>query len=191
MRPKRTGNWMKLWFKSAIAALILASASLVEARQIQTLFSFNNADGAEPEAGLTLGNDDNLYGTTSFVGGSCYGTVFKMATNGTLTTLVSFAYFTNGAYPCAGLTLRNDTNFYGTTQEGGSSGYGTVFQVTTNGTLTTLVSFSNTNGANPTVGLNLGNDGNFYGTTYYSASGDDGTVFKVTPNGTLTTLVAF
>ena len=45
----------------------------------------------------------------------------------------------------AGLTLGNDGNFYGTTEEGGS-GYGTVFQVTTNGTLTTLVSFNGPNG---------------------------------------------
>ena len=43
--------------------------------------------------------------------------------------------------------------------------YGTVFKVTTNGTLTTLVSFNGTNGANPNAALTLGNDGNFYGTT--------------------------
>ena len=42
---------------------------------------------------------------------------------------------------------------------------GTVFQVTTNGTLTTLVSFNCTNGAYPYAALTLGNDGNFYGTT--------------------------
>ena len=41
---------------------------------------------------------------------------------------------------------------------------GTIFQVTTNGTLTTLVSFSGTNGVNPNA-LTLGNDGNLYGTT--------------------------
>ena len=71
--------------------------------------------------------------------------------------------------------------------------YGTVFKVTTNGTLTTLVSFNCTNGANPHAALTLGNDGNFYGTTANggSSSSIDGTVFKVTTNGTLTTLVSF
>ena len=49
-------------------------------------------------------------------------------------------------------------------------GMGTVFKVTTNGTLTTLVSFNHTNGANPHAALTLGNDGNFYGTTAYGGS---------------------
>ena len=70
-------------------------------------------------------------------------------------------------------------------------GYGTVFKVTTNGTLTTLVSFNGTNGANPYAALTLGNDGNFYGTTSEGGSSGYGTVFKVTTNGTLTTLVSF
>ena len=47
---------------------------------------------------------------------------------------------------------------------------GTVFKVTTNGTLTTLVSFNGTNGAYPHAGLTLGNDGNFYGTTSQGGS---------------------
>ena len=84
-----------------------------------------------------------------------------MTTNGVLTTLVSFAG-TNGANPQAGLVLGGDGSFYGTTLFGGSgyagvsfSGEGTVFQVTTDGALTSLVSFNGTNGArsNSRVGL--------------------------------------
>ena len=100
MRPKRTGNSIKWSLKSAIAFLILASASLVEAQTIQTLCSFNVTNGANPYAALTLGNDGNFYGTTSHGGIAIrvigMGTVFQVTTNGTLTTLVSFNG-TNGA----------------------------------------------------------------------------------------------
>ena len=94
MRPNRTGNWIKWSLKSAIAFLILASASQAGAQTLQTLCSFNSTNGAIPYAALTLGNDGNFYGTTS----GDYGTVFRMTTNGTLTTLVSFSK-TNGANP--------------------------------------------------------------------------------------------
>lgn len=107
----------------------------------------------------------------------------------------------NGAWPLAGLTPGTDGNFYGTTEAGGSGtninnivssiGVGTVFQVTTNGTLTTLVSFTYTNGENPGAALTLGSDGNFYGTTSGGGSGGDGTVFRITTNGVLTTLASF
>ncbi len=162
---------------------------------LTTLVTFNGTNGAGPQAGLTLGNDGNFYGTTvsggSGVGnGDAYGTVFQVTTNGTMTTLVSFTG-TNGAVPVAALTLGNDGNFYGTTSSGGSNNDGTVFMMTTNGALTTLVCFNGTNGAEPRAALTLGNDGNFYGTTSGGGSSDDGTVFKVTTNGTLTTLVSF
>src|SRR5258708_16845881 len=72
-----------------------------------------------------------------------------------------------------------------------ANGLGTVFKVTTNGSLTSLIRFSRTNGYLPLAELTLGNDGRFYGTTEGGGSGDDGTVFTVTTNGTLTTLVSF
>ncbi len=169
---------------------------------LTSLVSFNGTNGKHPDAALTLGNDGNFYGTTSYGGntnfnsGSGFGTVFKVTTNGTLTTLVSFND-TNGEFPVAALTLGNDGNFYGTTLYNfyplttDSNIYGTVFQVTTNGTLTTLISFNATNGEDPSAALTLGNDGNFYGTA--SAGGDysDGTIFQITTDGTLTTLFSF
>ena len=45
-----------------------------------------------------------------------------------------------------------------------------MFKVTTNGVLTTLVSFNSTNGASPSAELVLGKDGNFYGTTWRAAA---------------------
>jgi uncharacterized repeat protein (TIGR03803 family) len=169
---------------------------------LTSLVSFNSTNGANPWAELTLGNDGDLYGTTAFGGitistyPSGFGTVFKVTTNGTVTTLVAFNK-NDGARPQAALTLGNDGNFYGTTQQGGMTnstypnGMGTVFRMTTNDTLTTLVSFANSKGAYPSATLTLGNDGNFYGTTAYGGSSGYGTVFQVTTNGTLATLVAF
>jgi uncharacterized repeat protein (TIGR03803 family) len=168
---------------------------------LTTLYSFaatpnstlyTNATGANPKAALTQGIDGNFYGTTSYGGNFGYGTVFRIATSGTLTTLVSFNG-TNGAGPSA-LTLGRDANFYGTTSLGGTSfsggipsGDGTAFRISTNGTLTTLVYFARTNGSFFPGGLTLGTDGNFYGTT----DDGNGTVFSLTPNGTLTTLFLF
>ena len=155
------------------------------------LVSFNIANGANPSAGLTQGSDGNFYGTTTFGGtNSGNGTVFKVTTNGVLTSLVSFNS-SNGANPYGRLTMGNDSNFYGTTYGGGTNGgWGTVFKVTTNGVLTSMVSFNSNNGAYPLAGLTLGSDGNFYGTTQKGGNGY-GTIFKVTTNGVLTTLAAF
>jgi uncharacterized repeat protein (TIGR03803 family) len=160
---------------------------------LTSLVSFADTNGLDPQAGLTLGNDGNFYGTTVNGGtNGGFGTVFRITTNGLLTSLYSFANNNNGAFPYSSLTLGSDGNFYGTTYLGGSNSVGTVFKVTTNGVLTPLVSFAVTNGANPHAGLTLGSDGNFYGTTALGGTnGGYGTVFKVTTNGLLTSLVSF
>jgi len=110
----------------------------------------------------------------------------------TETNLHSFGSVLNdGATPEAGLVQGNDGNFYGTTDLGGTNNDGTVFQITSQGTLTSLWQFNGTNGKNPSAGLVLGSDGNFYGTTYRGGTNNDGTVFRIATNGTLTTLWQF
>ncbi|MGH8024028.1 MAG: choice-of-anchor tandem repeat GloVer-containing protein, partial [Limisphaerales bacterium] len=75
---------------------------------------------------------------------------------------------------------------------GGADGHGTVFEVTTNGVLTTLYSFTGGNdGAEPEAGMALGPKGIFYGVTSFSGSGGYGTVFAITESGSLTTLYSF
>jgi hypothetical protein len=74
MRAKRTAGSINLPLNAAVAFLILASASLVEAQTIQTLYSFNGIDGAYPEAALTLGTDGYFYGTTYYGGTNGGGT---------------------------------------------------------------------------------------------------------------------
>ena len=137
--------------------------------------------------------DKDFYGTT-VAGGTNggYGTVFKINTNGTLTSLYSFNGGTNGAYPEVGLVQGGDGYFYGTTG-GDETNAGTVFRIDTNGALTTLYSFINTNfGANPSARLIQGSDGNFYGVTRYGGTnGGYGTVFKIGANGALVSLHSF
>src|ERR1035437_4022567 len=118
----------------------------------------------------------------------------------TFTTLHSFTaapgpLYTNsgGALPQAGLIL-SGTTLYGTAVNGGSSGNGTVFAVSTNGTgFTTLHTFTgpllvsspitNSDGAWPRSGVIL-SDNTLYGTAHNGGSSGAGTVFKVNTNGT-------
>ncbi|HZR18011.1 MAG TPA: choice-of-anchor tandem repeat GloVer-containing protein [Verrucomicrobiae bacterium] len=159
---------------------------------LTSLYSFSGAaDGGSPAAGLVLGSDGGLYGTTSSGGSFTNGTVFRISTNGVLTGLHSFTGG-DGANPQAALVRGRDGNFYGTTYGGGAYSSGTVFQITTNGVLTRLYSFTGTNdGANPKAALVRAGDGTFYGTTVFGGSSGDGTVFQINTNGGLADLHSF
>jgi uncharacterized repeat protein (TIGR03803 family) len=175
-----------------------------------TLYSFcalsGCPDGAFPDAGLVLGANGDLYGTTQSGGGAGgRGTVFKMNPSGTLATVFKFCangQCADGANPEAALIQASNGDFYGTTNEGGARGHcdsaqscGTVFKLSPNGTLTTLYSFcaesSCIDGNAPTGGLVHAPNGDFYGTTSFGGAYDEGTVFQITPGGTLTTLYSF
>jgi uncharacterized repeat protein (TIGR03803 family) len=88
-------------------------------------------------------------------------------------------------------------NFYGTTEYSGANSGGTLFQLTTWGSLHTLYHFCSkggtacTDGEYPLAGPVLGSDGNVYGTTYGGGANSDGTVFQFTPWGVLNTLYNF
>jgi uncharacterized repeat protein (TIGR03803 family) len=113
----------------------------------------------------------------------------------TLTTLVSFND-TDGDVPYfASLVQGANGNFYGTTQAGGLSAAGNVFEITAVGKLTVLHSFSCSkkkcrDGALPN-GVIQATNGNFYGTNQSAGANSVGTVFKITPEGTVTTLHTF
>ena len=173
----------------------LAGVLAAHAQPVTTLYSFVRGP-INPHAGLTLGKDGNFYGTTAGGGRNLAGTIFRLTTNGVLTTLYSFYGYPDGSESTADLTLGPDGNFYGTTLGGGTSLTGTnasgvIFKMTTNGIPTTLVDFNGTNGGHPDAALTLGPDGYYYGTSEFGGSNSVGTVFKVTTNGTLTTLATF
>jgi uncharacterized repeat protein (TIGR03803 family) len=159
-----------------------------------TLHSFDGSDGQYPEAALVQATDGSFYGTTALGGAKNYGTVFKITPSGTLTTLYSFCAqsgCTDGGYADAALIQATNGDFYGTTYQGGASGFGTVFKITRTGTLTTLHSFDGADGSNPLATLIQATDGNFYGTTYQGGANNFGTVFKMTASGSLITLHSF
>jgi uncharacterized repeat protein (TIGR03803 family) len=171
------------------------------------LLNFNNSVGANPMAGVIQGTDGNLYGTTvqsylsrsnnEFAG---YGTIFKVALSGSLTTVYSFAGGADGAYPFTRLTQAGDGNLYGIAF-GGSGGWGTIFRITPGGSYDVLHSFSYTDGGYaiiggvyPHGGLVQGADGNLYATTTIGGPGlvygvaAGGTILEITLGGALTTV---
>jgi len=155
------------------------------------LGTFNKMDGAQPTELLQAANG-SFYGTTIEGGANGNGSIFQIDTNGTLTSLASFNYTNGGSLPFAGVVQTPDGNFFGTTYEGGTYGYGTVFQMSPSSVITTLYSFTGMgDGGHPAAALTLGNDGNFYGTTAYGGTDGDGTVFRLAPNGALVSLVQF
>ncbi len=149
------------------------------------LYSFKGgSDGAGPCATLALGNDGNFYGVCDNGNSSSseYGTIFKIAPSGVLTPLHSFNGTNDGGYPEAPLTLGTDGKFYGTTEEGGDNGVGTVFQITTNGVFATLHSFTyQENGPESYAALVQATNGNFYIACEGAGSGySPGTILRLT-----------
>ena len=147
------------------------------------VFTGGASDGGFPYANLVQGSDGNFYGCAFSGGAGNGGDVFRITPQGQFTNLYSFTGGSDGAFPYSALVQGSDGNFYGTAYSYGNYHYGTIFQITPNGHLTPLISFSGTNGAslgaNPSGSLVQGTDGNFYGTTYDGGIYDDGTVFRL------------
>jgi hypothetical protein len=172
-------------------------------------------DGQSPYSGLIMDSSGNLYGTT--LNGGAYGgapnksgfypggTVFELVrpTGGgkwTVKVLHSFCAWTgcaDGASPWANLLRDNAGNLYGTTNSGGATNSGTVFELVLNTTTgkwaeTVLHDFCNWNaktqcadGGKPYGnGLITDNQGNLYGAataggSYANSTISGGAVFEL------------
>lgn len=193
--------------------------SVTPSGDVRVLYKFQGPpDAAQPQAGLTQVHG-TLYGTTARGGfnarcpGGC-GTVFATTLSGDERVIhrfsgVDYNYFcctfaaaTEGYDPVAPLTDVNGV-LYGTTLYGGS-GYcqhvggdntcGTIYRVTTDGTLATLYSFSGVGGY-PTVGLTSLN-GTLYGTSQNGGINGEcllgcGMVFSITKNAEFSPVFEF
>jgi uncharacterized repeat protein (TIGR03803 family) len=176
-------------------------------------FQGGATDGDFPMSGVISDAAGNLYGTTFFGGPNVViyhyyesGAVYQLSPNAngtwTETLLHAFTGTPDGANPVAGLTFDATGNLYGTTQDGGAYGLGTIFELSPNGQggwiETILYSFTGyADGAEPLSSLLLDQAGNLYGTallggdincfisSYYPKAGC-GAVFELTrkPDGT-------
>lgn len=159
----------------------------------RTLYDFSGeTDGAIPFGAMVRDRAGNLYGTTTLGGtGVCSdqgcGTVFRLAPNGPLTTLHSFAPGTDGHLPMGALAMDKAGNLYGTTALGGGSGCrgegcGTIFEIAPDLTETVLHAFARKQGGFARSGLMKDKTGNLYGTASYgNGTAIDGTVFRLKP----------
>ncbi len=156
------------------------------------LYSFVGAtDGRVPDGDLTNVNG-TLYGTTYQGGSGGNGTVFSFTPygSGTYTVLHAFSGGPDGAWPLAGRTNVNETPAW-ITVYGGTSGDGTVFQVSTAGTEAVIYTFAGgADGANPFAGCTNVN-GTLYGTTNRGGANGHGAVFNITTSGMEAVLYSF
>ena len=168
--------------------------------KLTTLFNFDYTNGAAPD-GLIGTFNGTLFGTTALGGTNDQGTVFEFS-NDSVTTLHSFNRHENhdGDTP-TGLLQATNGLFYGTTGQGGTNpgpfgfGAGTIYEITSDGTITILYNFCSETNCADGVGpapLIQARNGNLYGTTGLGGTYGHGTIFEISPNGgTLTTLHSF
>ncbi|HEY1680192.1 MAG TPA: choice-of-anchor tandem repeat GloVer-containing protein [Candidatus Tumulicola sp.] len=162
------------------------------------LYSFKGSTDAQgPEGGLTYDGGE-LYGTTVYGGGSgcggagC-GTVYETTTAGAERVIYSFKGGTDGERDYSNVVALHG-KLYGTTLFGGSgcgsTGCGTVYELTKNGKKKTLHTFAGTaDGAYPN-GL-IAVKGVLYGTTEGGGPKNSGVIFSITTKGTENALYAF
>jgi len=174
---------------SAVLTLLVASLS-AQAQTYTVLHSFagKTTDAAYPNGELIQDAVGNFYGTSFGGGENGDGTVFKMAPNGNVTILHSFANDSKGEEPAAGLLSDGEGNFYGTTKE-------TAFRLDANNDLKSLhalIGYGGTETTSRMVTIN----GDLYFVTWTGGSGTGckrgcGRILKMTKGGTETVLYNF
>ncbi len=193
-------------FVAAMAVLTLTGAAIPAQAQTPTIvYAFPGQPGpSNPNIeAIAQGRDGNLYLTAAGGNGGAAnctvtycGEAFFITPSGSVTDVFDFsnnscpgAFCGNGAY--GGLTLGTDGNYYGATQNGGTTGNnGTVFKLTPAGVATALYNFTGaSDGSHPYGSPIQGTNGIFYGTT--TSQSNNSTAYSVTSAGVFKTLHTF
>ena len=161
-----------------------------------TLANFGGSVGYNLNTGVAV-KGTTLFGVTSSGGHVVYqaGAVYSVPVTGGTPSVVGTFTGPNGGHPYGDLLIVGNT-IYGTTTDGGSSNYGTVFPVSaigTNNPITTLATFTSATGQYPYSNLVLDSTGTvLYGTTTGGGDYNFGTLFSIPITGGVpTTLFSF
>jgi len=153
--------------------------------------SFNQISASNPDGGLVVDGNGNLFGVTAAGGADGDGTIYELVKNTTsysLTRLHSFAGSADGSAPIGALTLDAKGDIFGTTTSGGEFGFGTVFELVNTGaasapnyatTTKILLNFDVANGADPVGGMTFNGAGDLVGVTTAGGPTGDGLIFEV------------
>jgi uncharacterized repeat protein (TIGR03803 family) len=196
---------------SSIVTGGLIFRAAADGSSVRTIYQLTINDGLSPVAGLLLGSDNLLYGTTSSGAASqagSTGTVFRLAADGSgfavihrfepyaLTNVLGAPINTDGSAPVAELVEGPDGFLYGVTRDGGPNGTGVVFKLARDGSdFSVLHAFSAvTTDADTSPPINadgltlfgtpvIGPDGLLYGTASSGGPNGNGTLFRIGLDG--------
>ena len=171
---------------------------MTTAGAVTTIFSFTSSSSGPyyPFGQLAVDSSGNIYGTCRYGGSGSNGAVYKLTPSGSpptysLAVLYAFTGYnatpppaSDGSYPSGGVYL-NSNVLYGTTQNGGTNQYGTVWSYNLiSSTYTLLYDFGNNpDGAYPQTAPIIGSDGRLYGVTYYGGVNGVGTIYSMKTDG--------
>ncbi len=152
-----------------------------------TLYNFTNSSSDGGYAyGQPIEKKGNLIGTACKGGADGYGTVWSLSSNRSITVLHSFDY-SDGSCPLVGVTMQSAKgNMFGTSAYGGSAGYGTVWEINSAGTFSTLYNFGSQDSDPAFIDgdVVLDSEGNLYGSGYEGGADGHGAIWELTTSGT-------
>jgi len=172
-----------------------------DGKNFSVLHSFSNPDydgnvntgGSIPTAAIIFGPENCLYGTTNTGGKHGYGVLYKVNADGKhFTVLHEFERKVkdNGVFPSGPLVFGPDGALHGATRQGGDADAGTLYKISTDGTVFTLLhTFSavradSADGSLPGGPLVFGSDGFAYGVSGIGGRAGNGILYKINTVGT-------
>ena len=150
---------------------------------ISTKLNFRGSNGMYPNGKIII-NNDKIYGVTKYDSINWKGVIYEydLATE-TMTILHNFVNSTEGETPIGELFLADNGKLYGTTNNGGATNNGTIYEYDLQtGVYTKLVDLESSIGRFPTDGLVQANNGKLYGLTQGGGASYRGVLYEYTPS---------